>query len=202
MKWSNFSICLTLKGYCHTFTLKEYLEIMQRDTIDIWSKHNDSTKTKVVFKFLMKKYSPPTGLVVDENVNHISTSYKELFQSTDLEELYSEKKASLLSSFSKVELNGSGWVLDKILKFIVKINHYSPLLNVNSEPQAALNINDDDRVGGCFFDMGDFLRNKKVIIVPQNNKGNPYCLLWQGRIQGSFLNFQKLLEICGQQLFE
>ena len=39
-------------------------------------------------------------------------------------------------------------------------------------------INDEDRAGNCTFDIGDFLRNKKAIIVPQNKKNDPFCLLW------------------------
>ena len=34
---------LTLKGYGHSFTVEEYLEIMKQDTIDVWQGHNDST---------------------------------------------------------------------------------------------------------------------------------------------------------------
>ena len=72
-------------------------------------------------------------------------------------------------------MNGSGWVLDKNIKFIVKIYRYTHLHNVNAEPQAPLNINNND-VGGAYFDIGDYFRNKKAIIVPQNN--DIYCGLW------------------------
>ena len=72
-------------------------------------------------------------------------------------------------------MNGSGWVLDKNIKFIVKIYRYTPLQNVNAEPQAPLNINDDDQAG-TYFDIGDYFWNKKAVIVPQNN--DMYCSLW------------------------
>ena len=125
----------------------------------------------------MVRYSPTSAIPVAEEENHISTSYKEIFRGADLNDLYEEKKASLLS-YSKVENNGSGWVLDRIIKLIVKIADYRPLSNVNFETQAPLNINDDDRAGGCSFDIGNYLRNKKAIIVPQNKKDDPFCLLW------------------------
>ena len=41
-----------------------------------------------------------------------------------------------------------------------------------------MNINDNDRAGNCLFDIGDYLRNKKAIIVPQNKRDDPYCGLW------------------------
>lgn len=126
----------------------------------------------------MKRYSPTSAIPVEENENDISTSNKELFRGTDLTNLYEEKKANLLSSFSKVKPNGSNWVLDKIIKLMAKITRFTPLSNVNAEPQAPLNINDEDRGGNSIFDIGDYLRNKKAIIVPQNKKDDPFCLLW------------------------
>ena len=131
---------------------------MRADTIEVWERHNDNTKTKLILNFIMKRYSSETGDTVAEE-NHISTSPKELFRGEDLSEIYESKKASLLSSISKVELNGSGWVLDRIIKLIVRIYDYRPLSNVNARPQAPLNINDDDRAG-TYLDIGDFLRNK------------------------------------------
>ena len=68
---------LTLKGYGHSFTPEEYLEIMKQDAIDVWRGHNDSTKTKLILKFVMKRYSPTSAIPVAEEENHISTSYKE-----------------------------------------------------------------------------------------------------------------------------
>ena len=82
----------------------------------------------------MARYSPDSAIPVAREDNHISTSYKELFRGTDLVDLYEQKKASLLSSFSKVELNGSGWVLDSITKLIVKIADYRPVSNVSAKP--------------------------------------------------------------------
>ena len=82
----------------------------------------------------MKQYSPTSDIPVAKEESYISTSYNELFRGTDLVDLYKQKKASLLPSFSKVELNGSGWVLDRIIKLIFKIADYRPLLNVNAEP--------------------------------------------------------------------
>ena len=40
---------LTLKGYGHSSTHKEYFEIMRQDTIYVLGNHNDSTKTKLIF---------------------------------------------------------------------------------------------------------------------------------------------------------
>ena len=99
---------------------------MKQDTIDVSGDHNDSTSTKLLLKYIMKRHSPTSAVPVETDENHISTSYKNLFRGTDLDELYEEKKASLLLSFSKVELNGSGWLLDKIEKLIVKIADYRP----------------------------------------------------------------------------
>ena len=118
---------LTLKGYGYSFTPEEYLEIMRADTIDIWSGHNDSSRTKLIFKFVMKRYTPTSSVPVEENDNHISTSKMDLFRGTDLTELYNEKKAALLSSFAKFEMNGSGWVLDRITKLIIRIYRYTTL---------------------------------------------------------------------------
>ena len=109
---------MTLKGFGHTLTPKEFFEIMKPFVIDVWQEHNDSSKTKLILKFLMKRYSPTSATPVEENENHISTSNKELFRGTDLNDLYDDKKSSLLSSFSKVELNGSGWVLDRIINLV------------------------------------------------------------------------------------
>ena len=167
---------LTLKGYGHSFTPEEYLEIMQHDTIDVWRQHNDSSRTQLIFKFVMTKFSPTSENPVETNDNHISTSKMDLFRGTDLNQLYSEKKSALLTSFAKLELNGSGWVLHTITKLVVKIYRYTPLQNVNAEPQAPLSINDNDRAGETYFDIGDYFRNKKAIIVPQNN--DMYCGLW------------------------
>ena len=164
---------LTLKGYGHSFTPEEYFEIMRQDTIDIWGQHNDSSRTKLIFKFV--------PVEIDDN-SHIITPKMDLFRGTDLNELYDEKKANLLSSFAKLEMNGSGWVLDSITKLVVRVYRYTPLQNVNAEPQAPLNINDEDRAGNCTFDIGYFLRNKKAIIVPQNKKNDPFCLLWAATI--------------------
>ena len=129
---------LTLKGYGHTFTVEEYLEIMKPFVLNIWQEHNDISRTKLILKFLMKRFSSTLAIPVAEDENHTSTSNRELFRATDLSDLYEDKKANLLSSFSKVELNGSGWVLDKIIKSIVKITDYTPLSNVNNGPQVPL----------------------------------------------------------------
>lgn len=94
-----------------------------------------------------------------------------------MNDLYDFKKAKLISEFSKLELNGSGWVLSKTIKLQVFITDYTPLLNVNAEPQAPLNNNDNDRGGNCLFDIGDYFRNKKAIIVPQN-KNDSFYFLW------------------------
>ena len=169
---------LTLKGYGHSFTPEEYLEIMRADTIDVWRGHNDGSRTKLILKFVVVRYSPTSSVPVERNENHIATSKMDLFSGTDLNELYNDKKAALLSSFAKFEMNVSGWVLESITKLIARIYRYTPLSNVNSEPQAPLNINDDDRAGNCSFDIGDYLRNKKAIIVPQNKKDDMYCGLW------------------------
>ena len=123
----------------------------------------------------MKKYTPTSSLAVEESENHIATLKMDLFRVTNLTELFNEKKAALLSSFAKFEMNGSGRVLDKNIKFIVRVYRYTPLHNVNAEPQAPLNINYDD-VGGAYFDIGDYFRNKKAVIVPQNS--DIYCGLW------------------------
>ena len=169
---------LTLKGYGHSFTAEEYFEIMRQDTIDVWRQHNDSSRTKLIFNFVMKRYTISSAIPVEESENHIATSTMDLFRGTDLNDLYEQKKVALLSSFAKFEMNGSGWVFDRIIKMIIRIYRYRPLSNVNSRPQAPLNINDNDRAGNCSFDTGDFLRNKKAIIVPQNKKDDPFCLLW------------------------
>ena len=99
---------LTLKGYGNSYTVDEYLEIMRQDTIDVWQGHNDSTKAKLILKFVMARYSPESAIPIAREDNHMSTSNKEFFRGTDLVDLYEQKKVSLLSSFSKVELNGSG----------------------------------------------------------------------------------------------
>ena len=136
---------LTVKEYGHSFTPEEFLEIMRQDTIDVWRQQNDSSRTQSIFKFVMKRFTPTSKNPVETSENHISSSKMDLFMGTDLNELYSEIKASLLSSFAKIELNGSGWVLDSITKLIVKFYRYTPLQNVNPEPQASLSNNDGDR---------------------------------------------------------
>ena len=97
----------------------------------------------------MARYVPTSSEPVEYSDNHIATSKMDLFRGTDFTELFSDKKAALLSSFAKFEMNGSGWVI--------------------------LNINDED-VGGEYFDIGKYFRDKKAIIVPQNN--DMYCALW------------------------
>ena len=111
----------------------------------------------------MAKYVPTSNVPVEYSDNHIATSEVDLFRGTDLTELFEENKESLLSSFAKFEMNGSGWVLDENLIFIVRIYRYTPLQNVNVEPQAPLNINDEDRGGDYTFDIGDFLKNKRLL---------------------------------------
>ena len=123
----------------------------------------------------MARYVPTSSEPVEYDDSHIASSKTDLFRGTNLTNLFNEKKASLLSSFSSFETNGSGWVLDKNLKFIVRIYRYTPLQNANEGAQPSLNINEDD-VGGGYFDIGDYFRNKKAIIVPQNK--DEYCGLW------------------------
>ena len=166
---------LTLKGQGHSFTPEEFIEIMRPDTIDIWQQNKGSSRTKLIYKFRMARYVPTSPEPVEYSDNHIASSIKDLFRGTDLTQLFNEKKAALLTSFAKFEMNGSGWVLDKNLKFIVKIYRYTPLQNANEGVQPSLNINDED-VGGTYFDIGDYFRKKKAIIVPQNN--DIYCGLW------------------------
>ena len=57
-------------------------------------------------------------------------------------------------------------------------NHLSTSLNVSDVQPLNDDNNDDDKGGNCLFDIGDYLRNKKAIIVPQNKKDDPFCLLW------------------------
>ena len=122
----------------------------------------------------MKRHSPTSSVAVEESENHIATSKMDLFRGTNLIELFNVKKAALLSSFAKFEMNGSGWVLNKNIKFIVKIYRYTPLQNGNVEPQAPLNINDDD-VGGAYFDIG----NPEIILLfIKNPKGKGHwCVI-------------------------
>ena len=148
---------------------------MRQDTIDIWGQNNESSKTKLIYKFRMARYVPSSSEPVEYSDNHIASSTMDLFRGTDLTELFNEKKAALLSSFVKFEMNGSGWVLDENLKFIVKIYRHTPLQNVNDGVQPSLNINDDD-VGGEYFDIRKYFRDIKAIIAPQNN--DMYCSLW------------------------
>ena len=118
---------LTLKGHGHTFTPEKFIEIMRPDTIDIWMQNNESSRTKLIYKFRMARYVPTSSEPVEPSDNHIASSTKDLFRGTDLTQLFNEKKASLLTSFDRFEQNGSGWVLDKNLKCIVKIYRYTPL---------------------------------------------------------------------------
>lgn len=73
----------------------------------------------------------------------------------------------------------------KIIKIEVQITRYRPLSNVKRLPKDDLNITDNDRGGssvdGAVFDIGDYLRNKKAIIVPQN-KNDPMCFLWANTV--------------------
>ena len=74
-----------------------------------------------------------------------------------------------------------GWVLTKIDKLEIIIANYGPLSNVNAGPQTEVNINNNDKSGSCVFDIGEYWRNKKAIIVPQN-KNDPKCFLWANTI--------------------
>ena len=132
---------LTLKGHGNSFTPEEFIEIMRPDTIDTWQQNNESSRTKLIYKFRMARYVPTSSTPVEYSDNHIASSTKDLLRGTDLTQLFEDKKSTLLTSFAKFELNSSGWVLDKNLKFIVKIYRYTPLQNANEGVQPSLNIN-------------------------------------------------------------
>ena len=108
---------ISTKG-SNTFTVQDFLEIVKPSVLNIWQEHNDSSMTKLILSFVMVKYRLLGGQneIADQYTGHISTSFMELFRGTDLNELYEHKKSDLNTKFAKRELNGSGWVLLKLLK--------------------------------------------------------------------------------------
>ena len=65
---------LTLKGYGHSFTPEEYFEIMRQDVIDVYGQNNDSSRTKLIFKFVMAKYVPKSSIPVEYSDDHLASS--------------------------------------------------------------------------------------------------------------------------------
>ena len=41
-----------------------------------------------------------------------------------------------------------------------------------------MNISSDDKGGIGQFDIGQYWRDKKAVIVPQNRRDDPFCGLW------------------------
>ena len=107
----------------------------------------------------------------------VSTTFKDLFCTTDLNELYENARTHLISIFAEQKMKGSGWALDEILFLELLIADYSPLENVNEELLLKLNISADD-AGGEYFDIGKYWRAKRGVIVPQNKDDDPFCGLY------------------------
>ena len=106
----------------------------------------------------------------------VSTKLKPMFHATDLKKLYKELKDDLITKFLSIQLKGSGWELESILKLQVFIYNFTPFSSYKNN-DGNVNISENDRGEAPNFDIGKFWRDKKGLIVPQN-KNDPKCFLY------------------------
>ena len=92
----------------------------------------------------MVKYSLLRREIIEWDLGKIfSTKLKPMFHATDLKELYNEMKNDLITKFIGIQLKGSGWELDKIIKLQVFIYNYTPFSSFKNN-DGNVNISEND----------------------------------------------------------
>ena len=104
-----------------------FLDAVEPPVLSIFKRYTTSKKVQLKIHFDMDKYSLLRREVVERDPGKIfSTKLKPMFHGTDLKELYDELKNDLISKFLTIQLKGSGWELDTIIKLQIFIYNYTP----------------------------------------------------------------------------
>nr|XP_015923625.2 uncharacterized protein LOC107451906 [Parasteatoda tepidariorum] len=135
----------------------DYLESKRKAFLELISEELEKTNLKVNVLLMCLYDKLSSGGVVTEEKN-FKTRNCIIVPSTDLNEVFDNKKDKLLAESSEFEEKDSGWTLSKILYLEVRINKYNPLH------------------GSTFIKLPEFIEKKKAVINVRNNDSK--CFMW------------------------
>jgi len=108
-------------------------------------KFQSQTKVRLVLKARMKKVSPTDGSSIIE-VRNFQSKSTIVFESTKLDELWTEIVEQILENIAVFQMNGSGWTFHSIVSLDIHTVKYKSLR------------------GGTYIPLPRFLASKKVLI--------------------------------------
>ena len=143
----------------HGMSLMDPLNVLKKVKPLVFEKFKENPKTKQNLSLicLMEKLNPLTGEKVIKEAN-FNSKYKEIFEGSNLQEIYQKMTDEIIIEFEGFLENGSMWNFAKSLKVVANINKIK-ILGASS-----------------YIPLPIFLEKKKAIVNPKND--DQKCLLW------------------------